>query len=57
MSVDWEEKSLAYLLPLNHIGLCLAGRSPWQDNPFRLAWVFEVDETIREQNEKWWFSR
>lgn len=55
--MNWEDKSLACLLHLNHLVLCLAGRSPWQDKPFPLAWVFEVDETIREQNEKWWFDR
>lgn len=40
---------LAYPLLINHVVLCLACRSLWQDNLLQLTWVHHVDETVRKQ--------
>lgn len=47
--MDWEDNSLAYLMHLNHIVLCIACRSLWKDNLLQLTWTYNVDETVREQ--------
>ena len=49
ISMDWEDNLLAYLMHLNHIVLCIACRSLWQDNLLLLTWTYNVDETVREQ--------